>query len=146
MKTFDAVIIGAGLAGLQCAKLLARRGAKILLVDRKNDLSKGVHTTGIFVRKTLEDFDFPAGTLGKSVKNVTLYSPKLKAMNLDSEKEEFRVGKMGLFIKACWLIVWRAVSNSKTERDYVSAVNVESVKQSSNLKKRAKILRLKQKF
>ncbi len=96
MKNFDAVIIGAGLAGLQCAKLLSERGAKILLIDRKNDLSKGVHTTGIFVRKTLEDFDFPIGTLGKAVKNVALYSPKLKAINLESEKEEFRVGKMGV--------------------------------------------------
>ncbi|CAN5201994.1 NAD(P)/FAD-dependent oxidoreductase [soil metagenome] len=96
MKTFDVVIIGAGLAGLQCAKLLSRRGAKILLVDRKTDLSKGIHTTGIFVRKTLEDFEFPAESLGKPIRNVTLYSPKLKKLNLESEKEEFRVGKMGL--------------------------------------------------
>lgn len=95
MKTFDVVIVGAGLAGLQCAKLLSERGAKILLVDRKFDLKSGVHTTGIFVRKTLEDFEFPLGTLGKAVKNVTLYSPKLKTINLDSEKDEFRVGKMG---------------------------------------------------
>ncbi|MDQ6786132.1 MAG: NAD(P)/FAD-dependent oxidoreductase [Acidobacteriota bacterium] len=95
MKTFDVVIVGAGLAGLQCAKLLSQRGAKILLVDRKIDLTKGIHTTGIFVRKTLEDFDFPAGTLGKPVKLVTLYSPKLKSINLESEKDEFRVGKMG---------------------------------------------------
>ena len=97
---FDVIIIGAGLAGLQCAKLLSRHGAKILLVDRKNDLTKGVHTTGIFVRKTLEDFDFPAGTLGKPVKNVTLYSPKLKAINLESEKDEFRVGKMSLLYES----------------------------------------------
>jgi len=100
MKTFDVVIIGAGLAGLQCAKLLSRQGAKILLVDRKNDLTKGVHTTGIFVRKTLEDFDFPAGTLGKAVRNVTLYSPRLKAVNLESEKDEFRVGKMGVLYES----------------------------------------------
>lgn len=96
MKRFDVVIIGAGLAGLQCAKLLSQKGAKILLVDRKTDLAKGVHTTGIFVRKTLEDFDFPEGTLGKPIKKVTLYSPKLKEIKLESEKEEFRVGKMGL--------------------------------------------------
>lgn len=96
MKKFDAVIIGAGLAGLQCARLLSGQGAKILLVDRKNDLTKNIHTTGIFVRKTLEDFDFPAGTLGRAVRNVTLYSPKFKALNLESEKDEFRVGKMGV--------------------------------------------------
>jgi flavin-dependent dehydrogenase len=100
MKNFDVVIIGAGLAGLQCAKLLSRQGAKILLVDRKKDLTKGVHTTGIFVRKTLEDFVFSAGTLGKPVRNVTLYSPKLRAINLESEKDEFRVGKMGLIYES----------------------------------------------
>lgn len=95
MKYFDVVIIGAGLAGLQCASLLARQSAKILLVDRKTDLTKGIHTTGIFVRKTLEDFDFPPATLGKPIRNVTLYSPRLKSINLESEKDEFRVGKMG---------------------------------------------------
>ncbi len=100
MKEFDVVIIGAGLAGLQCAKLLGNRGAKVLLVDRKSDLSKGVHTTGIFVRKTLEDFDFPAGTLGKAIRNVTLYSPKLKSIKLESEKDEFRVGKMGVLYES----------------------------------------------
>ncbi|HSK74414.1 MAG TPA: NAD(P)/FAD-dependent oxidoreductase [Pyrinomonadaceae bacterium] len=126
MKSFDVVIIGAGLAGLQCAKLLSRQGAKILLVDRKRDLTKGVHTTGIFVRKTLEDFDFPTGTLGKPVRNVTLYSPKLRAINLESEKDEFRVGKMGLiyenFLNEC---VENGVEFSNETR-YISAETSKS--------------------
>lgn len=101
MKTYDVVIIGAGLAGLQCAKLLSeQRGTKILLVDRKNDLKKGIHTTGIFVRKTFEDFEFPQNTLGKAVRDVTLYSPKLKSFKLASENDEFRVGKMGLLYES----------------------------------------------
>jgi flavin-dependent dehydrogenase len=94
MKNYDVVIIGAGLAGLQCAKLLAARDLKVLLVDRKTDLSKGIHTTGIFVRKTFEDFEFPPGTLGKAVRDVTLYSPALRAFKLQSEHDEFRVGNM----------------------------------------------------
>ncbi len=96
MKSFDVVIIGAGLAGLQCARLLAKENVKVLLVDRKEDLSKGVHTTGIFVRKTFEDFEFPANTLGKPISDVTLYSPKLKSFSMNSENPEFRVGKMGV--------------------------------------------------
>jgi len=95
MRDFDVVIIGAGLAGLECARLLARGGVKILLADIKNDLTKGIHTTGIFVRKTFEDFDFPAGTLGKPVRDVTLYSPSLRPLRLKSKFDEFRVGKMG---------------------------------------------------
>ena len=46
-RPFDVTIIGSGLAGLQCARLLAQGGATVLLVDRKSDLTKGVHTTGI---------------------------------------------------------------------------------------------------
>jgi flavin-dependent dehydrogenase len=100
MKTFDVIIIGAGLAGLQCAKLLSERGAEILLVDRKSDLKKGIHTTGIFVRRTFEDFEFPPETLGKAVRNVTLYSPNLKPLNLQSKHDEFRVGKMDVLYES----------------------------------------------
>jgi len=100
MKTVDVAIIGAGLAGLQCAKLVSAKGATVLLVDRKNDLATGIHTTGIFVRKTLEDYYFPAGTLGKPIRDVSLYSPKLKRLDLRSNKDEFRVGKMGELYKA----------------------------------------------
>jgi flavin-dependent dehydrogenase len=100
MKTFDVVIIGAGLAGLQCAKLLSANGVKVLLVDRKTDLKKGIHTTGIFVRKTFEDFKFPQNSLSKAIKNVTLYSPNLKPLHLESEKDEFRIGKMGVIYES----------------------------------------------
>ena len=105
MKNYDVIIIGAGLAGLQCARLLGEKAGKILLVDCKTDLTRGIHTTGIFVRKTFEDFDFPAGTLGKPISRVTLYSPKLKTLELESENDEFRVGKMALiyreFLQEC---------------------------------------------
>jgi len=146
MKNYDVVIVGAGLAGLQCAKLLSQRGAKILLVDRKIDLTKNIHTTGIFVRKTLEDFDFPAGTLGKPVKNVTLYSPKLKSIDLESEKEEFRVGKMGRLYES---ILHDCIKNNfefANGAKYISAVAeasetiVKIEKNSENLRVKTKVL------
>jgi flavin-dependent dehydrogenase len=66
------VIIGAGLAGLECARLLSRAGVRVLLVDRKRSVEERVHTTGIFVRKTLEDFDVPDDCLGPDISQVTL--------------------------------------------------------------------------
>jgi flavin-dependent dehydrogenase len=132
MRSFDVIIVGSGLAGLQCAKLLSRRGAKILLVDRKTDLTKGIHTTGIFVRKTLEDFEFPPETLGKPVRSVALYSPRLKALNLSSKHDEFRVGKMGLLyeniLREC---LKNGVEFSNSTR-YVSAVRAASASGRSN--------------
>ncbi len=96
MKTsYDVTIIGAGLAGLQCARLLARQGVSVLLVDRKNTLDQKIHTTGIFVRRTLVDFDLPDDCLGPPIKHVTLYSPAHRPLELVSQHDEFRVGRMG---------------------------------------------------
>ncbi len=93
--SYDVTIIGAGLAGLQCARLLAQKGLRVLLVDRKNTLDQKIHTTGIFVRRTLEDFDIPDDCLGPPIRHVTLYSPALRAMELVSKHDEFRIGRMG---------------------------------------------------
>jgi flavin-dependent dehydrogenase len=93
--TYDVAIIGAGLAGLQCARLLARQGLHVLLVDRKNTLDEKIHTTGIFVRRTLIDFDIPDDCLGPPIKHVTLYSPAHRLLELISQHDEFRIGRMG---------------------------------------------------
>ena len=95
MDNYDVTIIGAGLAGLQCARLLARKGLRVLLVDRKNALDQKIHTTGIFVRRTLLDFDIPDDCFGPPIKHVTLYSPALRSMEFVSEHDEFRIGRMG---------------------------------------------------
>lgn len=95
MNGCDVTIIGAGLAGLQCARLLARKGLRVLLVDRKNALDQKIHTTGIFVRRTLLDFDLPLDCLGPPIKHVTLYSPAQRSIEFVSEHDEFCIGRMG---------------------------------------------------
>ena len=93
--SYDVTIIGAGLAGLQCARLLGRQGLNVLLVDRKNSLDQKIHTTGIFVRRTLVDFDIPDDCLGPPIKHVTLYSPAHRPLELVGQHDEFRIGRMG---------------------------------------------------
>jgi flavin-dependent dehydrogenase len=119
---YDVTIIGAGLAGLQCARLLGHSGLRVLLVDRKDSLVESIHTTGIFVRRTLEDFDIPKDCLGPAVRHVTLYSPARRRMELVSPHEEFRIGKMGQlysrYLDCClrmgvtWLPATRYVSHT----------------------------------
>ena len=96
----DVAIVGAGLAGLQCARLLAAKGLQVALLDRKTSISTPVHTTGIFVRKTWEDFPLPDEQLGAPIRDVILYSPSRRAIAFRAERDEFRIGRMD------WLYVW----------------------------------------
>ena len=123
MEHYDVIIIGAGLAGLQCARLLGREGLRVLLVDRKDSLNTSIHTTGIFVRRTLEDFDIPDDCLGPAVRHVTLYSPSRRRMELASPLDEFRVGKMGKlytrYLDHCFLagVAWLPGTRYAGHRD-----------------------------
>lgn len=99
MTTYDVVVVGAGLAGLETARRLAGRGARVLLLDHKTEVDRGVHTTGIFVRRTLEDFALPEDCLGPEIRRVVLYSPRGRPLELESTHPEFRVGKMGVLYR-----------------------------------------------
>ncbi|WP_238011769.1 NAD(P)/FAD-dependent oxidoreductase [Dactylosporangium sp. AC04546] len=95
MQTVDVLVVGAGLAGLHTARLLAERGLGVLVVDRRRSLASGIRTTGIFVRRTLDDFDVPGHLLGPGVRDVVLYPPSRRApVRLTSDRDEYRVADM----------------------------------------------------
>lgn len=135
-ETYDVIIVGAGLGGLQCARLLGGAGRRVLLVDRKRALDESVHTTGIFVRRTLEDFPLPADCLGPAVRAVTLYSPARRTLTLSSPHDEFRVGRMGKlylrFLSDCeragvhWLPATRYADCEETTGDGRTTVRLET--------------------
>src|SRR5688500_4981571 len=90
----DVTIIGAGLAGLQLARLLARGGASVLLVDARRSVTQSVRTTGIFVRRTIEDFPSLHPFLGAPVRAIGIHSPAGRSIELTGPGDEFRVGRM----------------------------------------------------
>jgi flavin-dependent dehydrogenase len=92
--TTDITVAGAGLAGLHCARLLATRGFRVVLIDRKESIAGPVQTTGIFVRKTWEDFPLPDEQLGPGIRDVILYSPARRPLPLRARHDEFRIGRM----------------------------------------------------
>ncbi|MGY1686899.1 FAD-dependent oxidoreductase [Geodermatophilus sp. SYSU D00867] len=99
--TADVLVVGAGLAGLHTATLLARRGHDVLLADRRRRLDGAIRTTGIFVRKTLDDFALPPDCLGPPIRRVVLYPPdRRRPVVLDSDRDEYRVGDMGALYPA----------------------------------------------
>jgi flavin-dependent dehydrogenase len=98
----DVLVVGAGLAGLHTATLLGRAGHDVLLVERRPRLAGAIRTTGIFVRRTLDDFPLPAECLGPPIRRVVLYPPGLRRpVTLDSARDEYRVGDMApLYVAA----------------------------------------------
>ncbi|MGJ7441666.1 NAD(P)/FAD-dependent oxidoreductase [Aquipuribacter sp. MA13-6] len=101
METADVLVVGASLAGLRTATRLAERGHDVLLVDRREQLSAAIRTTGIFVRRTLEDYALPEDCLGPPIRRVVLYPPSLRhPVRLDSHRDEFRVGDMAALYRS----------------------------------------------
>ncbi|WP_090768529.1 NAD(P)/FAD-dependent oxidoreductase [Nonomuraea maritima] len=95
MQKVDVLVVGAGLAGLRTARLLAQQDLDVLVVDRRRVLAAGIRTTGIFVRRTLDDFDLPEHLLGPGVRDVLLYPPSRRApVRLTSDRDEYRVAEM----------------------------------------------------
>jgi flavin-dependent dehydrogenase len=92
----DVLVVGAGLAGLHTATRLAERGHEVVLAERRVRQAAAIRTTGIFVRKTLDDFGLPEDCLGPPIRRVRLYPPDGRhPVTLLSERDEFRVGDMG---------------------------------------------------
>ena len=94
-ESVDVLVVGAGLAGLHTATLLAEQGHDVALVERRPRLAGAIRTTGIFVRRTLDDFPLPVEHLGPPIRRVVLYPPDLhRPVALVSSRDEYRVGDM----------------------------------------------------
>ncbi|HME80548.1 MAG TPA: NAD(P)/FAD-dependent oxidoreductase [Candidatus Eremiobacteraceae bacterium] len=94
LERYDVAVVGAGLAGLWCARGLARRGVGVLLIDAHRAVDEFVRTTGIFVRTTREDFDLPSACLGPAIRTAVLYSPRRRSIEFASPRDEFWIADM----------------------------------------------------
>ena len=118
--TYDVTVIGAGLAGLTCARRLGMRGLRVLLVDRKPSVAAQIHTTGIFVRKTWEDFPLPDEQLGAPIREVVLYSPRRRELRLVADHDEFRIGRMA------WIYLWLLEQCSRAGVEWLPSTRLVS--------------------
>ena len=79
----DVVVVGAGFAGLACAKRAAERGLSVLVIDRQPSPGRYVHTTGILVKEAQAEWAAPAPLLRK-MDRVRLYAPSHRHVELGS--------------------------------------------------------------
>ena len=79
----DVEIVGAGFAGLTCARTCAARGLRTVIWERKRDPGHAVHTTGLLVKEAAEEEDPPLGGT-RQIHGVRLYGPSLRWIDLDA--------------------------------------------------------------
>jgi flavin-dependent dehydrogenase len=85
--SLDCTIVGASFAGLACATVLARRGLRVRILERKTDPGDKLHTTGIIVKEVVDQialFDHLPTDLVRPVPGVRLYSPNMRFVDLDA--------------------------------------------------------------
>ena len=76
MPEFDVVIIGAGPAGCQCARLLARSNYRVLLVEQHENFDRNNFSSAGTPLETLEQFDLPKEVVGSFWQKITLITSK----------------------------------------------------------------------
>ncbi|MBI5733990.1 MAG: NAD(P)/FAD-dependent oxidoreductase [Candidatus Kerfeldbacteria bacterium] len=62
-KNYDVIVIGAGPAGGQCARELAKAGRKVILLEHSQEIGQPNYSTAGTPRETVEEFDLPAKVL-----------------------------------------------------------------------------------
>ena len=98
---YDVVVIGAGFAGLACARQLARRGLGVLVLERKPLPGDRIHTTGILVKEAQDEWAAP-GHLVREITQVRVYAPSLRSAAVE------RTGYFFLATDTAGLLKWLA--------------------------------------
>ncbi|WP_419164520.1 NAD(P)/FAD-dependent oxidoreductase [Candidatus Palauibacter sp.] len=85
---YDLLVVGAGFAGLACARRAAERGLSVLVLDRKSEPGEHIHTTGILVKEAWDEWAAPAA-LVRRIDRVRVYDPRHRSVDLERERYFF---------------------------------------------------------
>ena len=85
---YDLVVVGAGFAGLACARRAAERDLSVLVLERQSEPGERIHTTGILVREAWEEWAAPA-SLVRRIQRVRVYDPSHRFVELERDSYFF---------------------------------------------------------
>jgi geranylgeranyl reductase family protein len=96
----DAVIVGAGPAGLYAAFCLAREGLDVVLLEEHAEIGVPTHCTGLMSAETLELYKFPDDVVLNRPTVCLVASPRGSVARLESGIEEIVVVDRSAFDRA----------------------------------------------
>lgn len=77
MQFFDVVVVGAGPAGGHCARLLAKAGYQVLLIEQHEDFYKNNFSSAASPLETLQQYDLPESVVSRYWKNIEICSTNI---------------------------------------------------------------------
>lgn len=81
MDMFDAAVIGGGPAGLQTARLLAEGGARVIVLEKKEEIGRDVVCTGFVGRDVFSEFRVPEEIIGPEIQEGVIVSSSGRTIN-----------------------------------------------------------------
>jgi len=87
--SFDVVVAGGSIAGLFCAREVAKAGHRVLVIEEDFEIGSPEHCGGLVSASGLEDLGIvpSAKTLDGQIQSATLSSPDGKKITLDAKKQ-----------------------------------------------------------
>ncbi|MEK9180991.1 MAG: NAD(P)/FAD-dependent oxidoreductase [Patescibacteria group bacterium] len=75
----DVIVIGAGPAGGSAARELAKRGRKVLLIERSQEIGEPNYSTAGTPKETVEEFNLPQEVLSATWDRILFATPRVEA-------------------------------------------------------------------
>ena len=97
-RSYDVVVVGAGFAGLACARRVAERGLSVLVLERQSEPGEQIHTTGILVKEAWEEWEVPPHLVRK-INRVRIYTPSHRFVELERESYFFMATDTGRLMR-----------------------------------------------
>lgn len=91
-------MVGAGFAGLACARRAARRGLSVVVLERQSEPGDHIHTTGILVKEAWEEWAVPPD-LVRRISRVRVYTPRHRFVELEREGYFFMATDTGRLMR-----------------------------------------------
>ena len=122
---YDIGIVGAGFAGLACARAAARRGLRVLVIDRKPAPGESMHTTGLVVKEAAERWEIPAALTRRVQRHPPLFAVAVAALDLDSAGYYFLATDTPALMRWFAREASRAGAHLRFGRPYRGATRIE---------------------
>jgi flavin-dependent dehydrogenase len=106
-RHYDLLVVGAGFAGLSCARRAAELGLKVGVLERQRWPGQAIHTTGLLVREADAMLGAPTA-LTRRIAGVRLYAPSLRHVDLDAPGYYFAATDTPALLRWCTGEAWRA--------------------------------------